>query len=80
MIAADSRVACSPLVVASAPGISRFISLPMIAGIIWKVEALPPPVRKNSAMNIAKKPRKRLRRGIIEHRQPSGSSGRMSRK
>jgi hypothetical protein len=46
---------------AAAPGrlrISRSISLRMIAGIIWKVEALPTPVAKNSTMNIAKKPQK----------------------
>ena len=28
----------------------------MIAGIIWKVEALPTPVAKNNTRNIAKKP------------------------
>ena len=30
----------------------------MITGIIWKVEALPTPVAKNSAMKQAKKPQK----------------------
>ena len=38
------------------PRLSRGISLRMIAGIIWKVDALPMPVAKNSTMNIAKKP------------------------
>ena len=37
-------------------GISLAISLPMIAGIIWKVEALPTPLAKNSTRNEAKKP------------------------
>jgi hypothetical protein len=31
----------------------------MIAGIIWKVEALPTPVAKNSAMNRRRSPRTR---------------------
>lgn len=30
----------------------------MITGIIWKVEELPTPVKKNSAMKPAKKPQK----------------------
>ena len=38
--------------------LSRGISSRMIAGIIWKVDALPTPVAKNSNMNIAKKPQK----------------------
>ena len=37
-------------------GISRAISLRMMLGIIWKVDALPTPVAKNSSRNIAKKP------------------------
>ncbi len=37
-------------------GISLSISFDMIAGIIWKVEALPMPVAKNSRMKEAKKP------------------------
>jgi hypothetical protein len=37
-------------------GISRPTSCRMITGIIWKVEALPTPVKKNSAMKQAKNP------------------------
>ncbi len=56
MIAADSISACRCRAAASAVGISRSISWRMIAGIIWKVDALPTPVAKNRIMNIAKKP------------------------
>ena len=56
VIAADSFSACRWRVAASADGISRSISLRMMFGIIWKVEALPTPVAKNSTRNIAKKP------------------------
>ena len=56
MIAADSFSALRSCSLAGRPGINRPISLRMITGIIWKVEALPTPVAKNSSMNIAKKP------------------------
>ena len=58
MIAADSLSPWRTCSAAGLPGISRVVSLRMIAGIIWKVEALPTPVAKNSTMNIAKKPQK----------------------
>ena len=57
VMAADSFSACRRRVSASAVGIKRPISLAMITGIIWKVEALPTPVAKNSSRNAAKKPR-----------------------
>ena len=41
---------------ASAPGMSRSISVRMIAGIIWKVDALPTPLTKNRNRNMAKNP------------------------
>ncbi|CKY30833.1 Uncharacterised protein [Mycobacterium tuberculosis] len=43
-------------VVTSAPGIKRSISLRMMFGIIWKVDALPTPVAKNRNRNMAKNP------------------------
>ena len=56
VIAADSFSAWRSRVAASAAGINRSISLRMMFGIIWKVDALPTPVAKNSTRNIAKKP------------------------
>ena len=58
MIAALSRSDCFCRAAASSCGIRRGTSCRMIDGIIWKVEALPTPVRKNSAMKQAKKPMK----------------------
>ncbi len=56
MIAADSISACLCRSGGLMPGARRGISVRMIAGIIWKVDALPTPVAKNRIMNIAKKP------------------------
>ena len=56
MIAADSISACFCRATGCMPGSSRGISARMIAGIIWKVDALPTPVAKNRIMNIAKNP------------------------
>lgn len=58
VMAADSLSAWRRRSSAEAMGISRSISFAMIAGIIWKVEALPMPVAKNSRMKTAKKPQK----------------------
>ena len=52
VMAADSFSAWRKRVAASAPGISRAISLRMMLGIIWKVEALPTPVAKNNTRNM----------------------------
>ena len=56
MMAADSMSACFCRTAGVMPGSSRSSSVRMIAGIIWKVDALPTPVAKNRIMNIAKKP------------------------
>ncbi|MEI2687029.1 MAG: hypothetical protein V9G14_12975 [Cypionkella sp.] len=56
MIAALSRSIWRRRASPDRAGIRRGTSWRMIAGIIWKVEALPTPVRKKSAMKQAKKP------------------------
>ncbi|MGG5890149.1 hypothetical protein ACLF3G_23815 [Falsiroseomonas sp. HC035] len=58
MLMAFSRSPRARRSAAVASGISRDISRPMIAGIIWKVEALPMPVRVNNTRKLAKKPMK----------------------
>jgi hypothetical protein len=44
----------------------------MIAGIIWKVEALPTPVAKNSARKLAKKP---VKAGLSRSRSRPAHAG-----
>ena len=70
MIAALSISVCFWSAPASRFDMSRGTSCFMIDGIIWKVDALPTPVRKNSAMKQAKKPQK----------LPSAASGVVGRK
>src|SRR5690625_1609490 len=55
MLAADSRSACWRCSSASCPKNRRATSVRMMTGIIWKVEALTTPVKKN----ISIKPRKK---------------------
>src|SRR5262245_8537188 len=56
MIAALSFSDCRVRLTASARGMRRYISFRIIAGIIWKVDALPTPLTKKQDKEHGKKP------------------------